>query len=620
LPDFASDPDSQIVATRYNEGHLNDFSIDAQILARVFVSEGQTYTTRQGKVIEGPAEIVTAWEPHNASICATGADPNSTVRRSYDQEERQAGMNEELMAQLKALGLPEEMTDAAEIIKWMADHMEKPSLEVENMEGEKPSEEAVRAEESKPEDEAMRMDDKVQEEVARQLKAVDARRKAIYSAATLAKVERAFADELVESGCSVQDAQERIIRKMSNSPIGQTVGSDVRVTESEHDKFEAAAKAGLVQRCFQGANVRRTQAPTAEGSQDFNRLGLFRLAEACVRRMGVNPEKYARPDIARIAMGHQPTIDRLRIRRSDAYHTTGSFGNILFDGMNKTLLAVYEEAPYTWNRWVRQRASVDDFKDIHAVQLSEFPTLEVVPEGQPYPEKGLSDRRKTYRLDKYGEAFSVTWETVINDDLDALARIPALHARAVRETQEKLVYDVFLSNPVMPDGQTLFSASHASGSNITATTPAAPSETTLDEGFELMGKQKGMKGSLLNLSPAFLLIPKKYEASALRIVNSTSYPASNNNEGVVSLYGANGVRPLQVISTPHLDANSSTNWYLIADNGRVSTAEICFLTGEEAPVLENEWTMLSDKWDYKVRQSMAAAMIDHVGFFGNRTV
>ena len=81
---FASDEESQIVATRYNEGHLNDFSIDAQILERQFVREGQTYTTPRGQVIEGPAEIVTAWEPHNASICATGADPNSTVRRSYD--------------------------------------------------------------------------------------------------------------------------------------------------------------------------------------------------------------------------------------------------------------------------------------------------------------------------------------------------------------------------------------------------------------------------------------------------------------------------------------------------------------------------------------------------------
>jgi hypothetical protein len=623
LPDFASDADSQIVATRYTEGHLNDFSIDAQILERQFVREGQTYTTRQGKVIEGPAEIVTAWEPHNASICATGADPNSTVRRSYMDQERVERMDESLMATLKGLGLPEGMTDLEQIVIFLAGKAAgqsgsgaAPMGEVESMAEDKP-EDAMRADTPPAED----TEKKVEAEVARQLQAYEDRRKTIVAHCKVAKLERSFADALIDDpNVTVQDAQERIIRKMASQPLGGAVeGSHIGFGESEQDKFENAAKAGLVQRCFQGANVRKSQAPTAHGDHDFRRLGLFRLAEACVRRMGIDPEKYAKPDLARIAMGHQPTIDRFRIRRSDAYHTTGSFQNILFDGMNKTLLAVYEEAPYTWSNWVRQRASVDDFKEINAVQMSEFPTLEVVPEGQPYPEKGLSDRKKSYHLDKYGEAFSITWETVINDDLDALARIPALHARAVRETQEKLVYDVFLSNPIMPDGVALFSASHASGSNITGTTPAAPSETTLDEGFELMGKQKGMKGSLLNLSPAFLLIPKKYEASALRITNSTSYPATNNNEGVVSLYGANGVRPLQVISTPHLDANSSTNWYLIADNGRVSTGEMCFLTGEESPVLENEWTMLSDKWDYKVRQSMACAMIDHVGFYGNRT-
>jgi len=616
---FASDEESQIVATRYNEGHLNDFSIDAQILARVYVAEGQQYTTRQGKVIEGPAEIVTAWEPHNASICATGADPNSTVRRSYDQEERQAGMNEELMAQLKALGLPEGMTDAAEIIKWMADHMEKPSLEVELMEGEKPSEEMARAEESKPEDEAMRMDEKVQEEVARQLKAVDDRRKAIISAGTLAKVERAFVDELVESGCSVQDAQERIIRKMSNSPIGQTVGSDVRVTESEHDKFEAAAKAGLIQRCFQGT-VKR-QAPQVAGSEDFKNLGIYRLAELCVRRMGINPEKYSRADVARMAMGQDKAFNRLNIRRSmEAYHTTGSFQNILLDAASKTLRAAYEEAPYTWSLWARQAQSVDDFKNINRIQLGESPNLEMVPEGAPYPEGQVVDSKRSYKVEKFGKKFSVSWETVVNDDLDALSRIPAMHGNAARRTQEKVVYDALLANPTMADGFALFSASHTSGTNITASSVAAPSVTTFNEAFKLMSLQKGLSSDVyLNLSPRTLLVPQAYAATALEIVNSQSYAQSNGNEGVVNIYGVNGVRPLQVVATALLDANSATNWYAIADNAQVDTVEITFLNGEEAPVLESEWNKDNDTYHYYVRQSMAAAVIDHRGIFGNRT-
>ena len=622
LPDFASDADSQIVATRYAEGHLNDFSIDAQILERQFIREGQKYTTRQGKVIEGPAEIVTAWEPHNASICATGADPNSTVRRSYDHE-RVERMDESLLATLKGLGLPEGMTDPNQIIIFLAgkaagqaDSDDDPIGQVESMAGmEKEPEEAMRAETPPVED----TEKKVEAEVARQLKAADDRRKTIVAHCTLAKLERSFADALIDDpNVTVQDAQERIIRKMASQPLGGAVeGSHIGFGESEQDKFENAAKAGFTQRCLKNT-TKRTATPKAEGADHFAALGIYRLAEACVRRMGVDPEKHTKKDIARMAMGHAPTLNNVKRGLADAFHTTGSFQNILFDGLNNTLRAAYEEAPYTWSSWVRQRQSVEDFKDIHATQLSEFQNLEVVPEGKLYPEKKLSDRRKTYNIDKFGANFSVTWETIINDNLDALSRIPSMQGVAARRTQEQLVYDTFLSNPLMPDGVVLFSASHASGRNITATTAAAPSETTLDEAFELMAKQKGLNGSVLNLVPSVLLVPQRYASTALRITNSLSFAQTNGNEGISSLYGVNGVRPLQVVATALLDNNNATNWYLIASSSVVDTAEIVFLQGEESPVLENEWTMLSDKYDFKIRQSMGCAMIDHVGFYSNR--
>jgi hypothetical protein len=625
LPDFASDPDSQIVATRYTEGHLNDFSIDAQILERQFVRDGQTYTTRQGKVIEGPAEIVTAWEPHNASICATGADPNSTVRRSYDQE-RVERMDESLMATLKGLGLPEGMTDPMQIIVYLAGKAAgqagsdaAPMGQVESM-VDKP-EETMRAED-KPE-EAMRMEDpekKVEAEVARQLKAHDDRRKTIVAHCTLAKLERSFADALVDDpSVTVEIAQERIIRKMASQPLGGAVeGSSFNVTESEHDKFMAQASAGLVQRCFQG-QIKHQKAPDVQGAEHFRNLGLYRLAEACVRRMGVNPERYSKADVARVAMGHQGTIDRLRIQRSsDAYHTSGSFANLLLDAASKTLTASYLEAPYTWDQWVRQAQSVDDFKNINRISLGESPNLEVVPEGKGYPEGKVVDQRKSYKIEKYGKEFTVTWETVINDDLDALSRIPAMHGAAARRTQEKAIYDVFLSNPLMPDGFNLFSASHTSGTNLSGGA-AAPSKTTLDKAFEVMGKQKGLNSDVfLGLTPSILLVPLAYAGTALELVNSTASVESEKNSGVSNLYGRGGARQLRVVASPYLDANSGTNWYAIADNSLIDTVEISFLSGEESPVLESDWNMRNDSYIYKVRQSFAAAVIEHRGIFANR--
>jgi hypothetical protein len=335
--------------------------------------------------------------------------------------------------------------------------------------------------------------------------------------------------------------------------------------------------------------------------------------------MNINPERFSKADVARVAMGHQGTWDRLRIQRSnDVYHTSGSFANLLLDAASKTLLASYVEAPYTWNQWVRQAQSVDDFKNINRISLGESPNLEVVPEGKDYPEGKVVDQKKSYKIDKYGKEFTVTWETVINDDLDALSRIPAMHGAAARRTQEKAIYDVFLSNPTMPDGVALFSASHASGTNLSGSA-AAPSKTTLDKAFEVMGKQKGLSSDVfLGLTPSILLVPLAYAGTALELVNSTASVESEKNEGVANLYGRGGARQLRVVASPYLDANNATNWYAIADNSLIDTVEITFLSGEESPVLESDWNMRNDSYVYKVRQSFAAAVIEHRGIFANR--
>ena len=624
LPEFATDEESQKIATRYNEGHLNDFSIDAQILARQYVPEGQQYTTRQGKVIEGPAEIVTQWEPHNASICATGADPNSTVRRSIDREEV-SRMDESLMKTLAGLGVPEGMTEPGAIIAFLAGKLsgevspEMPEVESAMDEMKMPEGEIAKAVDVPDEMKVENMEGKVKEEVARQLSAEKTRRDAIVASVKLGRLERSFADELIDSGVSVADANERILRKMANQPLGGTgSGSSVRVTESEQDKFMEQATAGLVQRCFQG-QIKTQKAPDVQGAEHFRNLGLYRLAEACVRRMAINPERYSKSDVARLAMGHQGTFDRLRVQRSnDVYHTSGSFANLLLDAASKTLTASYVEAPYTWDQWVRQAQSVDDFKSINRISLGESPNLEVVAEGKEYPEGKVVDQRKSYKIEKYGKEFTITWETVINDDLDALSRIPAMHGAAARRTQEKAIYDVFLSNPTMPDGVALFSASHASGTNLSGSA-AAPSKTTLDKAFEVMGKQKGLNSDVfLGLTPSVLLVPLAYAGTALELVNSTASIENEKNSGVANLYGRGGARQLKVVATPYLDSNSATNWYAIADNSLIDTVEITFLSGEESPVLESDWNMRNDSYVYKVRQSFAAAVIEHRGIFANR--
>lgn len=637
VPVFASDEDAQTIRARMEEGHITDFSITAQPLESVFVPAGKVFTTSRGVDIEGPAIIHKRWQPHNASICATGADEYSTVRRSYtDLNRKVTRMDEALLSQLSAMGLPEGMTDPNQVLAWVVGKLnpsEEPAEPVESMaeemppEEEKPVENMDGMEEEKPVENSVSRAATVEKIKRAALELDQKRRNEIQAACKLARVERAFADELCDKGVSVAEANKRIIERMATQPLGASVGADVRVTESGDDKFYNAVSTGLVQRAFRYGQFKKAPAiADVPGSEDFNRTSLKHIALMFVERMGLrNPHNIPAPDVARLAMGHRPTVERYRVQRSDnVYHTTGSFANLLLDAANKTLLAGYEEAPYTWSAWARQAQSVEDFKPINRIRLSEMADPEMVPEGADYPERKMSDKKESYKIEKYGSTFSVTWETVVNDDLDALSRIPAAQGAACRRKQNSTVYGVLTANAAMADGGALFNSTAqsdtGSGHANLSGSDGNPTVTNLNAAYLSMMTKKGILSSvILNIMPEFLIVPAALSATAMEVLGSTARPevggSAAGNSNTHNIYGPEGDRRLRLIVEPVLDATSTAHWYLAASNSQVDTVELAFLSGEESPVLESEWGFDNDVYKYKVRQTWGVAAIDFRGLY-----
>jgi hypothetical protein len=408
---------------------------------------------------------------------------------------------------------------------------------------------------------------------------------------------------------------------MATQPLGSSVGADVRVTASEDDKFSAAVRDGLIARSRSKA-ANRLASEGSAGYQDFANRPMDEIAKDCIIRSGAKVDRMSRKDIVLAAMGN-PRVQRQHgLVMRDAYHTTGSFSNILMDVINKSLLAEYEEAEYTWSMWARQGASVPDLKTIYRTRISEFPNLEMVPENLPYPEKAMSDSKESYQLNKYGAEFTVSWETIVNDDLDAISRTTAKMGTAARRTQNAAVYGVLTANANMGDGNALFSSSHDSGDN-TSGAAAAPSVTTLNAGFLKMRKQTGLISSaILNITPRYLIVPVAYEATALEVLGSMARPevggSAAGNSNTHNIYGPGGKRStLQIVADALLDASSATTWYLAADPSQVDTVEITFLQGEESPVVDTEEDFDTDTYKYKIRQTFGVKAIDWRGLYRN---
>lgn len=635
VPMFARDTDSQDAYHKVIDGHITDFSITADPLELVEVKRGQT-ATFGSKQINGPANVITRWQPTDASLVAAGADVRSKVRRSYELSKGIArAMTPETIAALVAKGMPSDLTDPEQIMAWVMGHLSAGEAQevgaapemmaaVDPPKEEKPAEAAPADDEEKPKEEMTKTVDRAAKPVIdpEEIKRGERKRIAeIQALCTKAGIERTIADDWCNKGISLDVVREKAIERMaaSTTPLGTTVGGEVRVTESSEDKFFAAARDGLLMRAQRSSRVKRSlfEDKPAAGADEFQRCSLMRLAEEVLRRAGVNTTRFSAPDIARAAIGDPKAMQRMGIRRESPYHTTGSFANLMLDAANKTLLAGYEEAPYTWSLWGRQANSVDDFKNINRIRYSESPDLVEVPEGAEYPEGAMSDSKESYKVAKFGRKFTVSWETVVNDDLDAISRTPAMHGNAARRTQNKKMYEVLTSNPTMGDGYSLFSSSHASGDN-TSGSAAAPSVTTLNAAFVKMMKQKGLSTDVvLSIVPRYIIVPVNYSATVLELLGSISYNAANNNEGVKNIYGPSGDRPLTPVIEPQLDANSSTNWYLAADPSQVDTVELAFLSGEESPVLESEWDFNTDTYKYKIRQTFGVKAIDWRGLYRN---
>lgn len=281
-------------------------------------------------------------------------------------------------------------------------------------------------------------------------------------------------------------------------------------------------------------------------------------------------------------------------------HTQSDFGNILMDVAHKAALLGWDEAEETFDRWTR-KGTLTDFKVSHRVGLNSLAALRKVRDGAEYKYITVGDKAEPIALATYGELFSLTRQTIINDDLDMLTRIPAAMGGAARATVGDLVYAILTGNGKLSDGHTLFSAEH---NNVIK---AAMDIEGLDAARKMMRLQKSGDRAL-NIRPAYVLTPVALESRANQLIKSTSVPGAESNSGINN--------PIQnfaeVIAEPRLDASSSKAFYLTAAQGR-DTIEVAYLDGVEAPYVEQQTGFTIDGAAFKVRIDAGVAALDYRG-------
>ncbi|MBV9688137.1 MAG: hypothetical protein JO202_00330 [Ktedonobacteraceae bacterium] len=336
-----------------------------------------------------------------------------------------------------------------------------------------------------------------------------------------------------------------------------------------------------------------------------------------VRAFSSIRDAYARVtgDSSVVAFSERSNLGNIRVSESaplaritEADTTTASFSYLLGTSMNKRLLKDYQAWPAEWQKFCTI-VPIRDFKQQSRVRLGAFGSLAIVPEDTAYTAVTLTDSAATYVPQKRGNLVTVSRETILNDDLQAIKQIPTKLAVAAAYTLAEFVYGFLSTNPNIYDGNALFT-SGAPHSNLGS---SALSTAAMQTGITAMREQTNYASKRMGLRPRFLVVPPELEWTAMVVTKSAGVPGSNNND----------INPMLGYVTPIVSPQltSTTQWFLIGDPREIDTIEVGFVGGQVNPALFVQDQPLfglnftQDAISYKCRHEYGGACVDYRGLY-----
>lgn len=308
--------------------------------------------------------------------------------------------------------------------------------------------------------------------------------------------------------------------------------------------------------------------------------------------------------------------------------STSDFPYLFGDVLDRQLLANYREWSSVWRNYATMR-TVPDFRDVKDFYTTGAEgVLDNVPELSEYPAAALGEDKFTYAVKKYGRRLPFSWETIINDDLDALKDAPARFGRAARRSEDKFATQLHVDT----------TGPHASvytigNANIITGNPAL-SIVGLQTAMQVLAAMVDADSEPIVIDGMVLEVPPSLEVMARNILNATQLIIDTNaaagtaQQNLVTLnWMANR---LTLAVNPYIPivasaSNGTTTWFVHAKPVDRPAFKMAFLRGHTEPEIFIKTPNASrvgggqdamngdfdtDSIEYKVRHVFGGSAID----------
>jgi hypothetical protein len=324
------------------------------------------------------------------------------------------------------------------------------------------------------------------------------------------------------------------------------------------------------------------------------------------------------------------SVDRARasldIARNAAGTGTGDLTNVLADTINKYLENGSQMAPVTFDKWV-PTVNANDYKTVSFIKMSNFGDLDTIPEGFPFQQGAMSDKKEQGAVVVVGKSLTITMQALVNDDLGAITGTPQRMGARFKVEQNKRLYDTLFGTAAVgptllePDSNGGYSAFNTYRGNF-ASGAGVPSVSTIQAGRLALMNQTYIKAKKsdtairMGLTPQFLITGSTQMGNVENVLRTPTIPDTTGSM-TWNAFGPNGSVSLIPIFDAYLDSLSTTVWYLAANQSIERTMIMLALNGQLAPTVRSEESRVGEALgiNFDVYGAYQPVMVDSRGMY-----
>lgn len=407
---------------------------------------------------------------------------------------------------------------------------------------------------------------------------------------------------LADTSCTADQAAGRFLEELANKDQGTRIAgnSGVTFTADAADKRREALQDVMEFRL--GLTTVPSDRARSLAMADFS---LRSIARELLRGTELEvKETMASHDIfARTAK---------QFRSMGGIQTSSTLPALLENVANKALLKPLTGTSLADFEQISIRTDLPDFKQASVVELSAYPDLLEIPEGDDVKYSKITDGKDVWSLATYGRGLVLTFQAMMNDDLSGIAQVLRTAPMAVMSNRAKLFWAMFTANSGA--GQNVKGAAMISAGHANIGTAGALAVGTVNELIQLIMDQKfpGSDDQYAQMLSTHIILPSLYGNSWKQLMSPNYLPTAAANAKTQLLMD------LVPIVSPYLNASgTSTNKPYYVLSGPNTPLRHGTLQGVAGPQVDQMTDFDSSGIKMKVQDFFGVKAVDYHGIAGN---